>query len=442
MKRLLIVILMCTFAFTGSKTRAADQLSLSLTEAIKIAVTESNNAKIQLVNEMKIEANARLYLSRSELLPHVSATASQSRQTRNLRAMGLGSIPGFVPPKLIGPFSTFDARGEVIQQIFNLSSIRNYKASKVNVEMISVESERTKDEVAAETARSYLDALASRITLDSANANVKLAEDLLSLAQQQKKAGTGTRIEVTRAEVQLADRTQWVLSAESQLRQSKIKLLRVIGIDMSVDLNLTERWMEASTELGTLEQMIANAQIHRSDLQSQQQREKSAELQYSSLKAERLPSLSGFANYGSSGNMINNNVPTWAIGLSLNLPIYDGGAVDARRAEKNSKYRQEQIKTNDLSKQVELEVRLAFESTRVAKEQIVVAEKQVQLVNEELEQARRRYRAGITTSLELSDAQTRLQQAEEVRIQAIRGFYFSRIGLLNAVGILRTSKIM
>jgi outer membrane protein TolC len=211
---------------------------------------------------------------------------------------------------------------------------------------------------------------------------------------------------------------------------------------MSIELNLSETWTDKIVDMGNLDQLITEARIHRSDLNAQKHRERSAEHFYKSVRAERIPSLSGFANYGSSGNTLNNNVPTWTVGLSLKLPIYDGGAVDARRAEMHSKLRQEKIKTLDLQKQIELEVRLAYENARIAQEQILVSEKRVALLIEELEQAKRRYLAGVTTSLELSDAQTRLQQAEESKIQTLRNYYISRVELLNAVGILRNTKIM
>ena len=48
---------------------------------------------------------------------------------------------------------------------------------------------------------------------------------------------------------------------------------------------------------------------------------------------ERLPSLAAFGDYGSSGSAINNSVPTRTYGVSLRVPIFDGGRRDARRAE-------------------------------------------------------------------------------------------------------------
>jgi len=427
---------------TAGRNLSANQISLSLEKAIEIAVLESGSEKIQLVQEMMTQADAEKNISRAALLPNIKGEIGQSRQTINTWAMGLGSIPGFRPPKLVGPFSTFDARGEVVQQIFNLSSIRQYQASRAALEGASVEADRVRDEVAAGAAQAYLEALAARNSLETAQSGVRLAREILALTRRQKEAGTGTRIEVTRAEVQLAEQTQRELSEGSRLRRAKLRLLRAVGLDLDLDVLLTAQWGRLLDETEPLELLIETAIQNRSDLKAQQHRERSAELSYASAKAERMPSLAGFANYGSSGNRIDDNIPTWAVGISLDIPIYNGGLINAKKAMLGSRLRQEQIRTRDLQRQIELEVRLAYENERISGEQVRVAGKQAELAKAELEQARRRYRAGVATSLELSSAQTRLQQAEEAQVQALRAYYVSRIELLKAVGTLRTAKIM
>ena len=65
------------------------------------------------------------------LLPTVSAYAKESDQQVNLRAEGL-NIPGF--PAVIGPYAYTDIRGTVQWSLLNVSSLRNYLASKHNFE--------------------------------------------------------------------------------------------------------------------------------------------------------------------------------------------------------------------------------------------------------------------------------------------------------------------
>ena len=77
--------------------------------------------------------------------------------------------------------------------------------------------------------------------------------------------------------------------------------------------------------------------------------------------------------------------------------------------------------------QIELDIRLALDGLRSAEEQVKVAEEGLSLADNELSQARRRYDAGVTTGLEVTDAQTRLERARDNRIAALFNHNLARI---------------
>lgn len=248
----------------------------------------------------------------------------------------------------------------------------------------------------------------------------------------------GTGIEVTRAQVQVSNEQQRVLGTEQQYRQSLLRLLKLIGIRLDTNLTLTENLTNTPVQVADMQEALAIALRSRSDLQAHQKREEQADLDYRAVRADRIPSLSGFAGYGTIGSGIDNAIPTWNLGVSLELPVFDGGRVDARRAEALSRLRREGIEGQDLRHQIELEIRLAFAGLNLAREQITVAEEGLQLAQQELEQARRRYQAGITTSIEVTDAQTRLERARENQITALFNYNLERINLGEAMGTIRS----
>jgi hypothetical protein len=118
------------------------------------------------------------------------------------------------------------------------------------------------------------------------------------------------------------------------------------------------------------------------------------------------------------------------------VPIFDGGRRDARRAEFASQFRQEHVRTNDLHEQIELEVRMALDSLHSAEEQMKVAEAGLSLAQSEFTQARRRYEAGVASSLEVTDAQTRLERARDNRIAALFNHNVARFDLGQATGTI------
>jgi outer membrane protein len=419
---------------------SAQPLDLSMKQAVDMALAPDGNARVQLVQEAVKQAQSRNAQARAALLPNLDASVSEQNQTRNLAAMGIKiqlPIPGFQFPELAGPYTLFDARASVTQSVFDFSAIRRYQASRTAAEAASGDSDAARDEVARQVSLLYLAALRAQARTDTSQADVSLAESLAELAANQKTAGTGTGIEVTRAKVQLAQARQQLLVARSDLRQSQLELLRAIGLRLDTAVRLTGKMEYAPLEPITAAKALEAALASRADWKAQQTREQAARLTFSSVKFERLPSVAGFADYGTTGNAINSAIPTRTYGLSLRVPVFDGGRRDARRSESRSQYEQERIRTADLRKQVELEVQLALDDLQSSEEQVKVAAEGLDQVQAEVEQAQRRYKAGVSSSLEVTDAQTRLARARDNQIAALFLYNRARLDLWQAMGKIR-----
>ena len=442
---LMAIPLMAMPPLSWAADPAADHgpIDLSLKRAVEVAISAQGNTNIQLSGEALKQAQSRALQARAALLPDLEGAFNDRDQTVNLAAEGLTSIKlpfaGFAFPSLVGPFTTVDARLSVQQSVFDFASIRRFQASKMGVSAATQELDSTAEKVAAEVARAYLAAVRADADVETANANVTLSDAVLTQAENQKKAGTGTGIEVTRAKVQLANDRQHLLVAENARRSAHLELLRAMGTPLDTEVRLTDKLGYVPVDAVTLEQAKAQALQARPDLKAQQQREENARLSASAVRMERMPSLAAFGDYGSSGIALDNNMPTRTYGISLKVPIFDGGRRDARRGEAASLYRSEQVRTGDLKQQIELDVRLALDGLRSAEDQVKVAKEGLELADSELTQARRRYDAGVTNSLEVTDAQTRLERARDNETQALYNYNVARIDLAQAMGNMRRS---
>ena len=417
-------------------------LELSLKRAVEIALSPEGNTNIQLSSEALKQAKERVLEARAALLPDIESSVSDQSRTENLAALGLAGafsipIPGFHIPQFVGPFQTFDARLTGTQSIFDFSSIRKFQASKTGVSAARQDSENAGEQVAAQVARAYLAALKADVDVETAKANVTLSEAVLTQADNQKKAGTGTGIEITRAKVQLANDRQHLLEAQNARRATQLRLLRAIGLRLDADLQLTDRMAYVPIDAVTAAEAKAQALAERPDYKAQQERESMARLTANATKVERYPSLAAFGDYGSIGTGITSALPTRTYGVSLKVPLFDGGRRDARRAESESQYRAEKVRSNDLKEQIELDVRLALDSLQSAEDEVKVAREGLELAENELAQARRRYDAGVTNSIEVTDAQTRLERARDNQTAAIYSHNVARIDLAQAMGRVR-----
>jgi outer membrane protein TolC len=417
-------------------------LQLSLKQAVQLALAPEGSTRVKLAEEDLKQAESRADQSRAALLPDFEGSLQYQNETANLKAFGFDftkiPIPGFVIPTFVGPFSVLDARASVNQTVFDFSSIRRYQASKVAVEATKADNEGTNDQVTDQVARAYLAGLRAQASVDTQRANVELSESLLRLAQQQKAAGTGTGIEITRAEVQLANDRQALLVAENDLDRTRLQLLKVIGLKLDNPVELVDRLAYIPMDSVDPAQALATASQHRAELRAQQRREENARLSASATKLERLPSVSAFANYGDIGTSVYSALPTRSIGASVKIPIFDGGRRDARRVESASLFRSESIRTADLRDQIELDVRVAIDSLHSADAQVKAAEEGLTLAENEVAQAERRYKAGVSNSVEVTDAQTRLARARDNRINALYNYNLARIDLGTATGTIQS----
>jgi len=415
-------------------------LPLSMKRAVELATSPEGNTNIQLSGEALKQAQSRKEQARAPLLPDVSASIGERNQTVNLAAMGITfNLPfGLTLPRLVGPFTTMDARVTGTQSVFDFSSIRRFQASKVGLAAARSDVANTEDVVAAQVARAYLAALKADADVETAQSNITLAEAVQKQAENQKAAGTGTGIEITRAKVQLANNRQQLLVAQNAQRAARLRLLRAMGMRLDTELQLTDKLAYVPVDAVTVEAARAMALKQRQDYQAQQDREAQARLSANATRMERLPTLQAFADYGSIGTGLDNALPTRTYGVSMRIPVFDGGRRDARRAESASQYRQEKVRSNDLKEQIELDVRLALDELTSAEDQVKVANEGLELANNELTQARRRYDAGVTNSLEVTDAQTRLERARDNQTSALYLYNVARLDLAQATGKVRS----
>jgi len=437
MRSLLLFLMAASLAAAQEATPSAT-LKLSLKRAVEIALTPEGSPRVALAVESVKQAQEQAREAKSAFLPTVDGTIEEQSETVNLKTFGINfpTIPGISIPSFVGPFSVFDARASAQQSVFSFSDIRKYKAAKMAASASNADLNTTRDQVSDQVARAYLASLRADAALESARADVDLSTALLKLAQQQKDAGTGTGIEVTRAQVQLANDQQKLLVADNDRRRAVLQLLRAMGLNLDANVELSDKLSYAEVNVATLEDSLKEARGQRAELKAQQQHEEVARLNYGAVSAARLPSAVAFGNYGAIGLAPDTSRATRDVGIELKVPVFNGFRREAQTAESLSQYRQEKTRTRDLEQQIELDVRLALDSFRSAKAQVQTAEDGLTLAQNEVAQAERRYQAGVTNSIEVTDAQTRLDRARDNRIAALFNYNLARIDLATATGTI------
>jgi outer membrane protein len=418
----------------GAARIAPARATLSLPEAIDLAI--QNNLATLLAQERKREAQGFEKELRAELLPNISGVAYQANLTINLAALGFqpGRFPGF-NSTFIGPFNNFDARLRLQQTIFSLSAIRNFQAGKAGVRLAEIEADLAREQVAAFTALRYLETLRAERSMVAAQADVDLAQALLQLAQDQRAAGVATGVDVTRAETRLAQQQVRLIQAQTTLEEDHLQLQRIVGLPLDSMAALTDPLTFLLETLPAIDVAVAQAEKDRPEVRIALAQVSLNEYQRRAARADLLPNLEFFGDYGVSGiTPTNTDLPTRRAAVQLNVPIFNGGLTQGRIAVAASQKRQSQLELSSTRGQVEEDVRLAFSGLRTTAEAVRAADKAVELAQRELQMARDRFRAGVADNLEVTSAQTALADSRAAQVNALAQYNAARLNLAASMG--------
>jgi len=418
-------------ALTGAPVGDAP-LHLTLRDAVQRSLSEGTAARI--AQERVGQAGARALEARSALLPRLSGEAEAANESLNLATFGLPVAPGQDP--VVGPFDVLDFHVLAAMRIVDIAARRRYAAAKEGIAVGESERRRTENDVAAAVAALYVGLQSAIASVETAQANVELFTRLRDVAEDRRRSGVGTRLDTTRAEVALSRQRQALVSAINARETARLALLHAVGADQTSALvvdapaDVDEPAPDAETEL-------ARARAERPELASLAAEERAEELSISAERAGRLPTLSAQFQGGYNGNRIDELQWTRQIVGLVSVPIFTGGEVPARVAEAESRRRELAFERVELERQIEEEVRRAILTYASARERVEVSAEGLRLAGEELTLARDRFEAGVTSSIEVDNAQASLVAAQSDRIAAGADRDRARYDLWRATGRIR-----
>ena len=167
-------------------------LRLDMKRAVEIALAPDGNSRVQLAKEQIRQAESRSAEARAALLPDFEGYVSDQSETANLGSFGINfklPIPGFQIPQFVGPFDVFDARATVTANVFDFSAIRGFQASRTEIRTAKAERTSADDQVAGLVAKAYLAGLRTEADLETAKANVTLANAVPNWRRIRRRPG-------------------------------------------------------------------------------------------------------------------------------------------------------------------------------------------------------------------------------------------------------------
>lgn len=432
-----LLALPLALALAAGAARAQEPVSLTLGRAVAVAADTA--PAVQLAALRAAEADQRVRETRGALLPSLSAAVSEDRRTSNLETFGfsLPLPPGeSIDPK-IGPVDVFDARLRASTPLFDPAGIARVRAVRAAAEGTRADQAAAAETSAQRAALAYVQAERAGATVAARREDVRLAGELVTLAQAQLDRGVATALDVTRARTQLAAAQGLLSVAENQLQQAKLALTRAMGVAPTTAVTIADA-LGPETAAGAVPadeaQALQAALAHRPELASAAAAERAARLSASAVRAERLPRLDLAADYGLSGINPVDAFPTYNLAVQVSVPVFDGFRREARQEQQQLIAQEARVRSGDLRAQVEAEVRSALLDVASGEDQQRIAAERLRLANEELSQSQERFANGLAGNIEVINAQQNLVRARDAVIEAQAASATARVSLARATG--------
>lgn len=442
----ILVALLAFFARSASAQSVSSDSTVRLTLGQAVRLAARDNVQVESARYRVEAASARVTQRRADLLPTLSANVAERGSTLNSAALfpiDFPSAPGQPPlfdpnGSILGPLNVFEARARVSQTVLDPSALGRVRGARTSVQAAGADLANIADQAAAGAANAYLMVLRADAVVTARLADSTLAAELLGIAQDQLRAGTGVALDVTRARSQLTGARTQLIVARNDRDRNHVELARALGLPL-VRLELADSLASMPLSTTAAESAALGAAIRgRKDLQSIELQARAAREQAAAIRNERLPTIGVFADEGISQRNGRSYLPTYDWGIQLSLPIFDGLRREGRVEEQLSVARDLASRERDLRTQVEADVRIAVLNLTSSAEAVAAARERLGLAEQEVAQARERFQAGVAGNADVITASLTLNNARTQYVDALASYHAARVALARAQGSITT----
>ncbi|MGA9110268.1 MAG: TolC family protein [Smithella sp.] len=405
-KNLLITMgaLILVLASTPTPIHAQEKMHLTLAEAEKLAV--KNNPHLATATLVAAAASQVPAEYRSAYFPTLFASAT-GVDAENGTRLAAGGLTNPIVYDHIGGGVTVNQMVTDFGRTGNLIDM-----AKLHADAQNQTAEQTRADILLITGQVYFGVLRAQAVLQVARQTVEtrqlVADQVTALANSNLKSA----LDVSFANVNLADAKLLLVQSENSLKAVQAQLAAVLGLPGGTSFDLAEEPMPSQLPEQS-DDLIQQAFQNRPDLKGLHLEQRAAEKFTSAEHALHYPNIGimGTAGFVPAGEQ---EVPDHygAIGININIPIFNGGLFKARETEARLKSQAAMKQVNDLEFQVSRDVRIAYLNGKTAYDRLALTEQMLSQAQSSLDLAQSRYTLGLSSIIELSQAQLNLTSAQ------------------------------
>jgi outer membrane protein len=390
---------------------SSNAMSLSLKDAEALALR--NNPAISVARLNALASQQALREVRSSLWPQAYAdlTGVDSHDNSRIAAGGLNNpivyqraAAGATVSQLITDFG----------RTTNLVSSANFTAKAENQNALA-----TKEQILLAVDQAFYGALQAHAVFTVAQQTVSARQTVADQVEALFKSKLKSQLDFSFANVNLAQAKLLLLDAENNENAALATLSMVLGYPRTQNFQLVEDTAAVASPPGNVDDLISQALAMRPEILSLEFQQQSAEKFHTAERDLLLPNVRAMGAVGDTP-VRNPVLSNWygAVGVNVEIPLFNGFQYSARAREASLREQAAQGRLLDLRNRISRDVRTSWLNANTAYQRVSVTQQLLDQANLALDLAQTRYSLGLSSIVELSQAQLQQTQAQISNAQA------------------------
>jgi len=394
-----------------SATNSGHTIALSLKQAEALALT--NNPQISVARLTALASQQVTREVRSSLWPAATAnlTGVDSKDNSRITAGGLNNpiiyqraAAGVTVSQLITDFG----------RTTNLTASADYAAKAENQNSLA-----TKEQILLAVDQAFYSALQAHAVLVVAGQTVSARQTVSDQVEALFKSKLRSQLDFSFASVNLAQAKLLVLDAQNNENAALAALSAVLGYSGLQDFQLVEDMTAITAPPGNVDDLIAEALAMRPEMLALGFQYQSAQKFQTAEHDLFLPTIEAVGVVGDTP-VRNPVLSNWygAVGVNVGIPLFNGFLYSARSREARLRTQATQDRLLDLRNRISRDVRTSWLNANTAYLRVSVTQQLLDQAKLALDLAQTRYSLGLSSIVELSQAQLQQTQAQISNAQA------------------------
>ncbi len=471
----LALLVLCGASVKSQEVPPADTrepVRLTMEECIETGLArnpriEQAEAKVDEAKAKLDQARARLYPSvefsanavRSNKLPEFKTTDPQYIPTTMPMANPSGGlVPGLPAHIHMLPFPGFEmsntregdiygAKVEAQYPIYTGNKIRNsIDAAELQKKVEKEDLRKTRNQLIFDIQQAFSGLLLAQQMVGVVDESYRTANAHYKQVQALYNEGLASNLDVLQMEAVLADLKPRRIEARNGVKKARLYLNNLLNIDLETVVEAEGKLEYEPHDLPVPEDLYDIAMEHRPEMRTLRLREKMAREMVEIAEANAYPTVALFANYSwDRGQEMPPNDDIWRdgyqAGVSVSVPLYDGGETRGKVAEARAMLRQVNKGMEALELGIKTQVQDALLSLNAARQTVKARDAGVRASQKNYDVARARYAVGLATNVDVMDAHSQLTRSKAERLQAVYEYNQAWTNLKSALGVPEEEEI-